>query len=505
MVAGTCRGSHHAFGDGANADAGARTQQNSAYFARDNMPTRVPARGRPDALRPTSEPLRMENAVKIHSVHAREILDSRGNPTVEVDVVLESGARGRAAVPSGASTGTREALELRDGDKHRYGGKGVLKAVDHVNGEIARAIVGQGADQRTIDAALQTLDGTSSMGRLGANAVLGVSMALARASAESAGVPLHEHLATLVPVAAQIRRPRSSGADDEHPERRRACRHERGFSGVHGDAGWIPDVRRGAPRRRRDVSRPARIAQETRLTTGVGDEGGFAPSLASNREAVELVLEAIRSAGYHAGEDMFLALDVASSEFWDEKTGDYTLKKSGEGTKTSQDMIRLYEDWIREYPIVSIEDGLAEGDWTGWRALTTAIGGRTQLVGDDVFVTNPSILRKGIDQGIGNALLVKLNQIGSVSETLSAVEMARQAGYASVISHRSGETEDTTIADLAVATCAGQIKTGSASRSDRTARYNQLLRIEADLGREGPLRRARGHQAARVGITTAAR
>jgi enolase len=420
--------------------------------------------------------------VKIRSVVAREILDSRGNPTVEVDVQLESGALGRAAVPSGASTGTREALELRDGDKRRYGGKGVLKAVGHVNDEIAAALIGKPADQRAIDGLLLALDGTANLGRLGANAVLGVSMAVARAAAAASGKPLYEHLASLVPAAAREGGPvlpvpmmniLNGGA---HADTNVDFQE---FMVMPAGAATFADaVRAGA-----ETFHALRALLKKRgLATGVGDEGGFAPSLSSNREAVELVLQAIANAGYHAGRDMFLALDVASSEFWDDEKKHYELRKSGEGVKSSGEMVALYEDWVRQYPIVSIEDGLAEGDWPGWKELTRALGSRVQLVGDDVFVTNPAILRKGIDEGIGNALLVKLNQIGSVTQTLDAVEMARQAGYRSVISHRSGETEDTTIADLAVATCAGQIKTGSASRSDRTAKYNQLLRIEAELG-----------------------
>ncbi len=420
--------------------------------------------------------------MKIRSIEAREILDSRGNPTVEVDVTLESGAQGRVAVPSGASTGTREALELRDGDKRRYLGKGVQKAVGHVNDEIRSTLTGVEADQAEVDARLIALDGTGNLGRLGANAVLGVSMATARAAAHAAGVPLYEHLATLVPAAARAQGPvlpvpmmniLNGGAHaDTNVDFQEFMVMPLGLPTFH-DA-----LRAGV-----ETFHALRaLLKKKGLATGVGDEGGFAPSLSSNREAVELVLEAVRSAGYTAGQDMFLALDVAASEFWDDGARAYSLKKSGEGTKTSDEMIALYEDWTRQYPIISIEDGLAEGDWPGWKRLTAALGARVQLVGDDVFVTNPSILREGIDQGIANALLVKLNQIGSVTETLKAVEMARAAGYASVISHRSGETEDTTIADLAVATSAGQIKTGSASRSDRTAKYNQLLRIEASLG-----------------------
>jgi len=420
--------------------------------------------------------------VNIRSVHGREILDSRGNPTVEVDVTLESGAFGRAAVPSGASTGTREALELRDGDKKRYLGKGVTKAVAHVNGEIARALIGQPADQRAIDAKMLELDGTPNLGRLGANAVLGVSMAVARAAAAGSGKPLHEHLATLVPQAA-----RSNGPLLPVPMMNILNGGAHADSNVDFQEFMVMPV--GLP----NFSEALRAGVETfhalrsllkkrGLSTGVGDEGGFAPSLASNREAVEFVLEAVHAAGYAAGKDMYVALDVASSEFFDEKAHRYDLKKSGEGVKSSDDMIRMYEDWTRQYPIISIEDGLAEGDWPGWQRLTAALGQKVQLVGDDVFVTNPAILRQGIEQKIGNALLVKLNQIGSVTETLSAMEVARAAGYASIVSHRSGETEDSTIADLVVATAAGQIKTGSASRSDRTAKYNQLLRIESSLG-----------------------
>jgi enolase len=420
--------------------------------------------------------------VNIRSIQAREILDSRGNPTVEVDVVLDSGAMGRAAVPSGASTGTREALELRDGVKNRYLGKGVQKAVGHVNDEIASALRGAAADQRAVDARMIALDGTANLGRLGANAVLGVSMALARASAAALGQPVYEYVASLVPAEARKGGPvlpvpmmniLNGGAHaDSNVDFQEFMVMPVGFSS------FSEALRSGV-----ETFHALRSLLKKRgLATGVGDEGGFAPSLASNRQAVELVLEAVHAAGYTPGKDMYLALDVASSEFWDEASKGYVLKKSGEGKKSSDEMIALYEDWVRQYPIISIEDGLAEADWPGWARLTATLGSKVQLVGDDIFVTNPKILREGIDKHIGNALLVKLNQIGSVSETLSAVEMARQAGYASVMSHRSGETEDSTIADFAVATCCGQIKTGSASRSDRTAKYNQLLRIEAALG-----------------------
>jgi enolase len=420
--------------------------------------------------------------MKIRNVEAREILDSRGNPTVEVDVVLESGARGRAAVPSGASTGSREALELRDGDPRRYGGKGVLKAVGQVNAEIAQSLRGQSADQRSVDASLIALDGTPNLGRLGANAVLGVSMAVAHAGAAAANRPLYEHLASLLPEDARRAGPLlpvplmnvlNGGA---HADTNVDFQE---FMVVPlGLPAFADALRAGA-----ETFHALRgLLKKRGLSTGVGDEGGFAPNLSSNRQAIELVLEAVQAAGYQPGRDIALALDVASSEFWDAASKIYVLEKSGEGKKSSDEMIALYEDWLRQYPIVSIEDGLSEGDWPGWTRMTAALGGRVQLVGDDVFVTNPAILKKGIEQKVGNAVLVKLNQIGTVTETLAAMEIARQARYASVVSHRSGETEDTTIADLAVATGAGQIKTGSASRSDRTAKYNQLLRIEADLG-----------------------
>jgi enolase len=420
--------------------------------------------------------------VTIASLTAREILDSRGNPTVEVDVVLESGALGRAAVPSGASTGTREALELRDADPKRYGGKGVRTAVGHVNGEIAAALRGQAADQTAIDRRLIQLDGTPNLGRLGANATLGVSMALARACAAARQAPLHEHLATLVPAEA-----RPHGPVLPVPMMNILN------GGAHADTNvdfqefmvmpvGLPTFAEGLRAGAETFHALRSLLKKRGLATGVGDEGGFAPSLASNREAVELVLQAITAAGYRPGTDLSIALDVAASEFWDDASKSYILKKSGEGRKSSDEMIAMYEDWTRQYPIASVEDGLAEGDWPGWQRLTSALGSRVQLVGDDVFVTNPAILRQGIDQAIANALLVKVNQIGTLTETLRAMEIARSATYACVVSHRSGETEDTFIADLAVATAAGQIKTGSASRSDRTAKYNQLLRIEAALG-----------------------
>jgi len=417
--------------------------------------------------------------MNITRVHGREILDSRGNPTVEVDLWAES-AFGRAAVPSGASTGVREALELRDGDTRRYRGKGVRNAVAHVNGEIADELRGHPLDQRAIDRRLLELDGTSTKSRLGANALLGVSMAAARAEAAAAQQPLYAHLARLSGPSA------TSG-----PSLLPVPMMNILNGGAHADSSvdlqefMVMPV--GLPTFTEALRAGAEIFHALRAilkhaghSTGVGDEGGFAPNLKSNREALDIVLDAIGAAGFRAGHDVFLALDVAASELWD--GSGYVFRKSGEPSRTSAGMVEMYADWVRQYPIISIEDGLAEGDWEGWKALTHALGDRVQIVGDDVFVTNPEILRKGIAEGAGNALLVKLNQIGTVSETLDAMAIAREAGYATVISHRSGETEDSTIADLAVGTAAGQIKTGSASRSDRTAKYNQLLRIEEELG-----------------------
>jgi len=414
----------------------------------------------------------------ITRIHGREILDSRGNPTVEVDV-WAGDIMGRAAVPSGASTGEREALELRDGDKARYLGKGVRKAVAHVNGEIAQALVGQPLDQRAVDGRMIALDGTPAKSRLGANALLGVSMAVARAAAAAAHRPLYEHFAAL------------GGVSGNEPYALPVPMMNILNGGAHADssvdlqefmvmpagaATFADAVRTGA-----EIFHALRaILKKAGHSTGVGDEGGFAPSLKSNQEALDVVMEAVGKAGFKAGEDVFLALDVAASELWDD--GRYVFKKSGEPTRTPDQMVQMYADWVRQYPIVSIEDGLAEGDWDGWKALTSELGKTVQLVGDDVFVTNPEILRRGIAEGVANSILVKLNQIGTVSETLDAIAMARSAGYTTIISHRSGETEDATIADLAVGTSAGQIKTGSASRSDRVAKYNQLLRIEEELG-----------------------
>ena len=415
--------------------------------------------------------------MKILAIHAREILDSRGNPTVEVDVKVEGGF-GRAAVPSGASTGEREALELRDGDMSRYQGKGVRTAVGNVNGEIANALIGADLDQRALDEKMIALDGTTAKSRLGANALLGVSMAALKAAAAATGRPLYAHIAHLsgrgegdytLPVPMMNILNGGAHADS-------SVDLQEFMVMPAGMPTFAEALRAGA-----EIFHTLRgILKKAGHSTGVGDEGGFAPNLRSNREALDVVLDAIAKAGYSAGENVFLALDVASSELWE--NGKYVFRKSNEPTRTSAQMIDLWTDWVRQYPIISIEDGLAEGDWEGWKALTAALGERVQLVGDDVFVTNPQILRRGIADRVGNALLVKLNQIGTVTETLDAIEMARRAGYGTIISHRSGETEDSTIADLAVGTSAGQIKTGSASRSDRVAKYNQLLRIEEELG-----------------------
>jgi enolase len=427
--------------------------------------------------------------VKITRVHGREILDSRGNPTIEVDVDLEGGFHGRAAVPSGASTGEREALELRDGDAKRYLGKGVRSAVANVNGEIAGAIVGRGTDQRAVDALMNRLDGTPTKSRLGANAILGVSLALARASAAAEGAPVYAALGRLAGIPREqfvLPVPMMNILN----------------GGAHADSNvdvqefmvvplGLPSFTEGLRAGAETFHALRSILKQRGLSTGVGDEGGFAPSLKANHQAIELVLEAIGKAGYKAGQDLCLALDVAASELWnddgtatapDARTGKYVFRKSGDKTRTSAEMVDMYAAWVGQYPIVSLEDGLAEGDWAGWELLTRQLGGRVQLIGDDIFVTNPSILERGIQRKIANSILIKLNQIGSVTETLDAMAMARAAGYTTVISHRSGETEDSTIADLAVGTGAGQIKTGSASRSDRVAKYNQLLRIEEELG-----------------------
>jgi len=407
---------------------------------------------------------------KIVEIFAREILDSRGNPTIEVDCVLESGALGRAAVPSGASTGTREALELRDGDKKRFLGKGVLEAVNNVNHAIASEVEGMDArEQSMIDLVMKQLDGTENKSKLGANAILGVSLAVARAAAEAASLPLFLYLGgagarTLpVPMMNVI----NGGA---HADNRLDIQE---FMIVPAGFDTFSDALRAGVETFHHLKK---ILHDKKLTTAVGDEGGFAPDLRSSTDALDLILSAIDQAGYKAAQQIFLALDVASSEFYESKY------KFEEQTRTSAEMLAFYQRLKRDYPIISIEDGMAESDWDGWKAMTDAMGDTTQLVGDDVFVTNPSIFGKGIEEGVANAILIKLNQIGTLTETLETIEMAKRAGYRSVISHRSGETEDSTIADLAVATNAGQIKTGSASRSDRMAKYNQLLRIEEELG-----------------------
>jgi enolase len=415
--------------------------------------------------------------MRIRNTRAREVLDSRGNPTVEVEVVLEDGAIGRASVPSGASTGEREALELRDGDMARYLGRGVRKAVSNVNGPIAKLLESRSFDQRQLDEALVALDGTTTKSRLGANALLGVSMAALRAEAASRTLPLYRHIGELSGTAQLVLPVPMMNILNGGAHADSSVDFQEFMVMPAGAPTFAEALRLGV-----EIFHSLRgILKSRGYSTGVGDEGGFAPNLKSNREAVEVVLEAIAKAGARPGEDVYLALDVAASELT-AGPGRYTFRKSGEPDRTSDQMLELYDDWLRQYPIVSIEDGLAEGDWEGWQNLTRTLGGRVQLVGDDVFVTNPDILKRGIAEGVGNALLVKLNQIGTVTETLQAISMARNAAYATIISHRSGETEDTTIADLAVGTAAGQIKTGSASRTDRVSKYNQLLRIEEQLG-----------------------
>jgi enolase len=409
---------------------------------------------------------------EIIDIRAREILDSRGNPTVEVDVILENGSMGRAAVPSGASTGAHEAHELRDNDKGRYLGKGVLKAVEAVNGEIYEALVGLNAlDQKFIDKTLIELDGTPTKSRLGANAILGVSMAVARAAADFCGLPLYRYLGGFnahvlpVPMMNVI----NGGKHADNPI------DVQEFMIAPVSASSMSDaIRMGA-----EVFHSLKkILHDKGLNTNVGDEGGFAAALKSSKEALDVLMQAVEKAGYKAGKDIYFAIDAASTEFF--KDGKYHME--GEGVVRSADeMVKYWEDLCNQYPIYSLEDALAEDDWEGWKKLTTALGHKVQLVGDDLFVTNPEILARGIEKGIANSILVKVNQIGTLSETFAAVEMAHKAGYTAVISHRSGETEDSTIADIAVATNAGQIKTGSLSRSDRLAKYNQLIRIEEEL------------------------
>jgi len=426
--------------------------------------------------------------MKISKISAREILDSRGNPTIEVDVVLEDSSLGRAAVPSGASTGIREAVELRDTDPKRYLGKGVRNAVDNVNQIIAPNIIGMDVmDQFEIDERLIQLDGTENKSKLGANAILGVSISCAKAASNALGIPLYRYIggsdANVLPV------PMMNILN----------------GGKHADNNVDFQEFMIVPTGAESFSQALRIGVETfhslkavlsqhGYSTTVGDEGGFAPSLKSNIQAIELILEAIQKAGYSAGEDVFIALDPAASEFYEDQK--YIFHKSDGSKKTSEEMIELYGDLVGQYPIISIEDGLAEDDWEGWKLLTQVLGKKIQLVGDDIFVTNPEIIRKGILENIANSILIKLNQIGTITETLEAMEIARDAGYTTVISHRSGETEDTTIADFAVATNAGQIKTGSACRTDRICKYNQLLRIEEELG---PMARFLGKATLRCG------
>jgi enolase len=420
----------------------------------------------------------------IESVFAREILDSRGNPTVEVEVELDGGARGRAAVPSGASTGEREAVELRDGDKKRYLGKGVLKAVKAVNNELAAEILGEDAlDQALVDSLMIELDGTANKERLGANAILAVSLAVAKAAAEATAQPLYRYLgganARTLPVPFMNIINGGAHADNTLDPQE--------FMIVpHGAPTFAEALRMGV-----EVFHTLKgLLKKKGLATSVGDEGGFAPDLRSNEEALETILEAIKGAGYKAGTQISLALDVAASELHEGKK--YVFKKSGGAVKTSEQMVAMYEKWVKDYPILSLEDGLGEKDWPGWKVLSDALGSKVQLVGDDLFVTNPEILARGIEEGIANSVLIKVNQIGTLTETLDCVAMAVRAGYTCMMSHRSGETEDVTIADLAVATSCGQIKTGSASRTDRVAKYNQLLRIEEEID---PMARYAGRSA----------
>lgn len=411
----------------------------------------------------------------IVDVVGREILDSRGNPTVECDVWLESGVMGRAAVPSGASTGVREAIELRDKDPKRFGGKGVLEAVRHVNEDIANAVLGiEASDQSYIDRTMIELDGTENKGRLGANAILAVSMAVARAAAEESGLPLYRYFGGTSAVTLPV--PMMNVIN----------------GGAHAnnnlDLQEFMIIPLGAPTFREAVRYGAEtfhalksILNSRGMSTAVGDEGGFAPALSSHEEAIELIVEAIKKAGFRPGDDIAIGLDCASSEFYDAEKNLYTLTKQGK-TFTAEEWIAVLEGWAQKYPVISIEDGMAEGDWEGWAKLTQALGKKVQLVGDDLFVTNPKILAEGIEKGVANSILIKVNQIGTLSETFEAIRMAHRAGYTAVVSHRSGETEDSTIADIAVGLNAGQIKTGSMSRSDRMAKYNQLLRIEERLG-----------------------
>ena len=413
--------------------------------------------------------------VAITSVHGREILDSRGNPTVEVDVVLEDGTLGRAAVPSGASTGIREAVELRDDDKARYGGKGVLKAVANVNDTIAPAVKGMdAADLAAVDGKMLEMDGTENKGNLGANAILGVSMAVSRAAAASAGVPLYVHLGSadsvLLPVPCFNIINGGAHADN-------SVDFQEFMIAPVGAPSFSEALRYGA-----EVYHALKsVLNKVGYSTGVGDEGGFAPNLKSNVEAIEVILQGIEKAGLRPGDDIAIALDPAVSELYQED-GSYLFYKSDQSRKSSEEMIALWESWVNQFPIVSIEDGLGEQDWEGWKLMTQRLGGRIQLVGDDAFVTNPSIIAKAIQDGVGNSTLVKVNQIGSITETLAAIKMSHEAGYTCMVSHRSGETPDDFIADLVVGAMTGQIKSGAPCRGERLSKYNQLLRIEEELG-----------------------
>jgi enolase len=428
-------------------------------------------------------------STKITNIRGREILDSRGNPTVEADVRLESGAIGRAAVPSGASTGEHEANELRDGDKSRYLGKGVLKAVGHVNAEIAKAVAGMDAsDQRELDRRMIEADGTPTKSNFGANAILAVSMAAARAAAAASGQPLYKYLARYSSNSSANTLPvpmmniLNGGAHaDNSVDVQEFMVMPLGAPSFHEALRWGVEV----------FHNLKAVLKKNGYSTAVGDEGGFAPNLKSNEEALECVLEAITAAGYKPGEQISIALDPASSEFYDKGSKKYIFKKSDKSARTSEQMVTFWENWVRQYPIVSLEDGMSEDDWDGWKILTRDVGKASaasaakkgvQLVGDDIFVTNPKIFARGIAEGIGNSILIKLNQIGTVTETVEAIEMAHKANYSAVVSHRSGETEDAFISDFVVAMGTGQIKTGSASRTDRIAKYNQLLRIEEELG-----------------------
>jgi len=413
----------------------------------------------------------------IEEVYARQILDSRGNPTIEVDVITSDGSTGRAAVPSGASTGIHEAIELRDGDSSQYMGKGVTRAIGHVNDLIAEALVGVNVyDQVHIDRLMLEMDGTANKSRLGANAILGVSLATARAAASSCGMPLYRYVgglsANLLPIPMMNILNGGAHGDNNIDFQE--------FMVMPVGASCFSDALRMGTEVFHHLKQ---VLKKQGLSTNVGDEGGFAPNIRSNEEAIETVLRAIEAAGYRPGEDIYIAMDAAATEFYDEESKQYVFKKSDGARRNSSEMVAYWSEWVTRYPIISIEDGLAEDDWDGWKALTDALGSRTQLVGDDLFVTNPDRLRRGIEQKVDNAILVKLNQIGTVTETVRAIDLARQNGYNAIVSHRSGETEDTTIADFVVGLSAGQIKTGSMSRTDRLAKYNQLLRIDELGGR----------------------